>query len=420
MHTSSILIVSYTFPPSQGIGGRRWAKFAKLLKQKGHLVKVIAAWQHSKEESEWTKDISGLEHDITFIKSYYPEILGKRPGTISEKIRYRVALAYVKLFSKGNYYDKSIFWKKNLLDACRETIRENKIRNLICTIGPFRTSSFILELKSEFPDLNLILDYRDPWTNNLTSFGFELLSLKRLAYEKDLEKKVLETYDKILVVSSHMAPYLDEISNSTRSLNITEVTNGFDNDDFPSFRTEEKEKGTVKIVFAGTFYEKALHVFLHFLESLQKINADEKNLNLKKLRFIFLGQIATGMEKAFEQYPEHLQFIGRKKLSETYQEIASADFCALFLSDDLTYSMSTKFYEYMGMRKPIILFAKNHGPTARFLEENGLGIAIDFNNTYEQLVKILTPGYSVQLKNDQQANQFDVRQIVGRIEQLLN
>ena len=52
-----ILIISHTFPPYKGIGGRRWAKFAKELARRGHPVHVVhSAGSEDLMGSLWTDD----------------------------------------------------------------------------------------------------------------------------------------------------------------------------------------------------------------------------------------------------------------------------------------------------------------------------------------------------------------------------
>ena len=97
-----VLIICYTFPPYNGIGGRRWAKFAKYLEHDNCDVSVIAAKKQDTSQSPWTKDISSYQDNINYLDADYPLILQSNPKSILQKIRYRLALFYVKLFLKGN------------------------------------------------------------------------------------------------------------------------------------------------------------------------------------------------------------------------------------------------------------------------------------------------------------------------------
>ena len=48
-----ILLISYTFPPHPGIGGRRWAKFSKYLSKLNYIVHVIHVANPFDEDSLW-------------------------------------------------------------------------------------------------------------------------------------------------------------------------------------------------------------------------------------------------------------------------------------------------------------------------------------------------------------------------------
>ena len=53
-------IVSYTFPPSKEIGGRRWAKFSLNLANMGHEMTIICA-DNSTDVSWYEKEYPGIE-----------------------------------------------------------------------------------------------------------------------------------------------------------------------------------------------------------------------------------------------------------------------------------------------------------------------------------------------------------------------
>lgn len=382
-----VLIISYTFPPAPGIGGRRWAKFAKYLKRRGHIVKIIAASPKGKELSEWAADGNELRNDVYFIDSSYPESLGISPQSLKEKLRYRLSLLYARLKNPGNYYDKSNYWESQLLKECRKLIRWYKISTLICTVGPFRSSSFLLRLKHEFPQLKFIVDYRDPWTNNKTSFGFTTISPKRLRYEQALEERTIKEYDHITAVSSEMGEHFKKMLTPKEfSEKFTALPNGFDGDDFKPKNGQNKmtENHQLKIGFTGTFYNTSIHVFEKLVETVRLV--EEKYPDKKGyVKFVFAGHIPAAIKTYFDKQPHVFSFVGKKSLKETYSLLSDMDLCCLFLTDDMNYSFSTKFYEYLAMGKKIISFSKQQGSNGKFIEENELGISVDFENM-EQVI----------------------------------
>ena len=67
-----VLIVSYTFPPSPNVGGRRWSKLVRHLVESGNTVHVITAIPDSDGRYS-TKSSDGIT--VHRIDSGYPRIL---------------------------------------------------------------------------------------------------------------------------------------------------------------------------------------------------------------------------------------------------------------------------------------------------------------------------------------------------------
>ncbi|MBL7882701.1 MAG: hypothetical protein JNL69_01425, partial [Bacteroidia bacterium] len=160
-----ILLISYVFPPYPGIGGRRWAKFAKYLAKNGYTVHVICAKNPFKEVSLFMDDVANNSNiKIYPISGMYPKVLQKQSSfSIFDKLMYRFWKFFLQIIVKGSIYDKAIFWKKKMLKISTEVILENKIENIIVTGAPFRSVFYAADFKRRFAKINLIIDYRDPW-----------------------------------------------------------------------------------------------------------------------------------------------------------------------------------------------------------------------------------------------------------------
>src|SRR5438046_3814037 len=106
------------------------------------------------------------------------------------------------------------------------------------------------------------------------------------------------------------------------------------------------------------------------------------------LEFVFIGSIPLQLRNFFITAHSGFSYLGQKSLTETYELIAQADYCSLFVPDDINYSFSTKFYEYVALGKQIITFSRIKGNNADFIEKNRLGIAIDFETMDSGIVKL--------------------------------
>ena len=225
-----ILIINYYFPPYPGIGGRRWSKFAKYLARKGYIVHVVCASNpFPQEQSLYYDEVKSSGIVIHSLPANYPRILLGTPMTFLEKIKYRFFDMTLKIFSKGTPYDRAIFWKKNMLSKCRQIIEELNIKTVIVSGPPFRVNYYSVELKSIFPDIKLINDFRDPWTLGHI-FGMNNLSKKKMKYELYMEKQVMDASDIITVPIDSMVSHLKK-KYAEHVNKIVKLPHAFDEDE---------------------------------------------------------------------------------------------------------------------------------------------------------------------------------------------
>ncbi len=380
------LIVNFTFPPYPGIGGRRWAKFAKYLQRNNVDIEVIAARLLDSKTSPWLKDTVEYNNQITYVKPPYPRVMGTVPAGLLHKIKYKLALEFVKIrHGNYNYFDPSSRFGFRIKKRIESRLKKG-VKNVIVSCGPFHMAAEIIELKTHYPDVNFIVDFRDPWANNRTSFGFQTIGELRLQKEKELELKVIKGYDKVLSVSQQMNDYFIQISGENPQ-KFSTLPNGFDKDDF-NFNAEigNIRKDALQFVFTGTLYNKVMHVMQDLVAALLKIKAEKPEM-YAALKFDFYGQVPNWFSPVTAAVSDILKIHGEVELNEVYSKINESQICMLFLTDDLTYSRSTKFYEYIAAKKPIAVFSIG-GETGNYLAEKGAGYACNVGQLSEGLEAI--------------------------------
>lgn len=199
-----IYIVSHTFPPAPGIGGRRWAKFGKYLKRAGVRVHVLRA-AHRAEGSPWTEDVEGISQS-TYAHAF-PGVLDTAPTSLSGKIRYRLALLRNKLRSEGTPYDRALFDEKTFLSALRKGLERDRPDTLIVSAAPFLLLRYALKVRADFPDIRFVADLRDPWTSGST-YGYRTLRRKRKKFEARAEAEAVHGFDLVLTPWASLAEEL--------------------------------------------------------------------------------------------------------------------------------------------------------------------------------------------------------------------
>lgn len=354
-----IHVISFTFPPQSGIGGRRWAKFTKYFSKMGTHVEVFTTPVFT-EGSPWMADVPSSVR-IHRIKSGFPDVVRFGPKSILDKILYRFQVQRFRSRTQGNYYDHSTFWNKNLLPALERSL--NDVDILIATAGPFSYLHDLLKLKESHPNLKLVADFRDPWTNNKTAFGYDTLDLKRFQFEKQKERKVVQGFDLIVSVATPMTEYFKLLETKDQTEKFVTLPNGYDPNDFLKKPIPKMVNTKVTICFVGTLYGKT-QATLVSLASAMKGFQDQ-------IQFRFCGDMNAEAYHILRQC-ENVELMGKVDGKTAKETISQSDICLLLLTDDLTYSFSTKFCEYIQARKPIWIVS-NAGSTPDFVRENGIG-----------------------------------------------
>lgn len=407
----SILIISYIFPPTTGIGGRRWAKFAKYFQQNNAEVNVISV-KSSSQYSEWKSDVECLKDKTKFIHSNYPKILSSTSRSILARIYYRLAVFYVKLRVKGNYFDKFSLSRRLLLRETETAIKRYKVTHLIVTVAPFHGAYFVSQLISKYPDIIFIVDYRDPWLYNKTAYGFESLSAKRKTFEIEAERKVVEKFNYVISVSEYMTESFKKYYTQINSDKFLTFENGYDPQDGeiqlddPLFSNNE-----INIVFTGTLYNNSNRA----IEILRKVMLEfKRNSGMKNnIRWHFLGDVKKETIASLVLCGE-VVFYGKVEKSKALGAISKADVCLLILSDDIDYSFSTKFCEYVWFKKPILVIADSRSPTGRYVFNNRIGFHLHEGVSLEEFSDFFGEVKKLQLYRDFDLSYFSVQEIAKR------
>ena len=266
---NNLLIISYTFPPDNGIGGRRWAKMGKYIQKNGFEVFVLSAQFPSNAYSSWNHDVEKLS--VINFNSLYPKVLITSPGNLRAKICYRFWRFFLPLITKGTIYDKACLDKQIIIDKASTIITKHNIRNVVVTGAPFSILNYGTILKDSFPHLNLIADIRDPWTWG-SNYGFFNLNKKRIIYEQNLLETVVAKADFITVPAKAMQDFLQEKFENDR-LKIKILPHGIDTDDFQFLKKSYGRTG-IRFIYGGTLYEGIESMFEKLLKVSEK-NAEK-------------------------------------------------------------------------------------------------------------------------------------------------
>lgn len=387
-----VLIIAYFYPPCNLTAAARPAAWAKYLPEFGFKPLVITRnWQHpinspmDVSRPAGDKVITEEAGEATVIYMPYEGSLKDRLFARYGDSKYRIvrkALSFFELvmqnFSLSAIPFASIYYKaEELIKA------DPSIKRVVITANPFVAFFFGYKLKKRFPQIQWIADYRDDWsTSELTKEkGFLQNFIAHL--EASSERKWVGTASLLTTISPY---YRDKISRFT-GIPGKVLLNGFTEADMEKVLPAEKQDEFV-ITYNGTLYpSQNIEVFLAGF----KLAADKFKGRLNfRLNFPGLAFDRSQSErvKTFMAGYEALLNITERVPRQKVFDIQNASHAFLMVAHaGLKGIPSSKLYEYLCFRKPVIVCPDDKDIIHETLEDTGLGV---FCNTPEEVEQKLT------------------------------
>lgn len=366
---NKVLIISHTFPPSPGVGGRRWAKFAKYLtKLKWELSILTFKSKKKNEDSLWMKDVVSL-NDINFYNGWYPQILTKTKllGVI-DKLTYSIWRYVLPFFCMGNYYDRATFLKHNFTKQLDKVIIAKNIEKIIVSGAPFNLLYYTAKYIEKHNCLTFIADFRDPWTWG-QNYGIASISKRRKQIEKLKEAFVIDKASKVIVPTESMYDYL--VTNYPQKKDKFElIPHGYDPEGLV-IKENHNITENIKIAFIGELYNDVAHYF----EALSKgiLNAPIS------LSFFSPNDRYSTIFKNYDLLGNKVTYNKMIPPTDLFNLLKDFDYVLLIHPDYAKDYISTKFHELIYAKIPLLYIGKS-GLTSDFILANNLGLYLGSQN----------------------------------------
>lgn len=375
----NILLVCYGFPPNTGIGGRRWAKLARELANRGFNVEVInAKLPDEQKQSSWKKETDHPNIKVHSIPMNFPAIFLKQIKTLKDKVCYALTVKYMNFRLKGTIYDTTVFAEKTFLNKARELVKSCDIGTLIVTGAPFNLLYYSAKLRNYFPELKLIADYRDPWLDSV-NYGMPNLNEKRKRNEEDKQKVVFQNADFIVTPYQFMISEFEKTALDCHSVRseYKVLTHFYDSEDLKVNRQYVKRPDTdLKIIYGGALYSNTELVLKQFSKTLCDFEREspEKYNQLKITMYIRDFDQGSAIFKS-NSVVKVFPVIGK----EFFQKIQESDMPMVLLADYNKNYRTTKFMEYLPFKKPLFYIGPI-GEVAKYIDKNDLGYVFENGN----------------------------------------
>ena len=383
MTKTKVLIIAYYWPPAGGPGVQRWLKFVKYLPEFGiePVVYVPSNPSYPIVDETLLKEVS---EDITILKQPIKEpykfagfLSKKKSKTISKGIipekKKQTIVEKLLLFVRGNFFipDARKSWVKPSVRYLDTYIQDYNIKTVITTGPPHSMHLIGLELQ-KITGVKWISDFRDPWT----TIGYhKQLKLTNLAKQKHkaLEKKVLQTADKIIVTSDVTKRDFSKITKKP----IEVITNGYDVSNIKSPELDRK----FTLAHIGSLLSKRNPEVLW--QVLKELIAENESF-AQDLELHFVGSVSEYVLESLKSfnlsnYINNYSYVSHNKAIK-FQKKSQILLLIEIDSEETKCIIPGKLFEYMVSNRPILAIGPKGSDVESLINETNTGDYFYYNS----------------------------------------
>lgn len=384
---TNILIISYFYPPCSLTAAQRPAGWVKHLHSFGYRPIVLTRnWdvkiQTPKDQLVNAGSKIKVDTHVHYEVHYLPY-----KATIRDRL-YNSSFSFIRKCSKfftlrdqiGENFSNYFIPFANLYDYAVTIIPQKEIHAIIITANPFIQFRFGYLLHKRF-NIPWIADYRDDWTT--TELVTQRNVLERFVFRLHTyyEQKWVATSAMITSVSPY---YVKKISHFV-SIPGEAIYNGFE--DFTSIQTTASVNKFV-ITYNGTLYPsqdiegliRVVNMLISEFFSRIDVVVQFPGVAFDPIQAARIRGLVTGFEK-------HYLITDRISKQEVLRLQADSDVLLMLPHRGLKGIPSSKLYEYLSLRKPILCYPSDEDIIASVLTETKLGL---ITTDERQLKHVLT------------------------------
>jgi glycosyltransferase involved in cell wall biosynthesis len=382
-----ILVITYYWPPSGGVGAQRWLKFAKYLRNYDW-EPIIFTPENPDFDVKDTSGEKDVPDDIEVLKlpiwEPYQLFRSLKRNSKNTKLKQGLVLENsnkswfdkLSIWLRGNVIlpDPRRFWVRPAVAFLDNIIESNNI-DVVVTTGPPHSMHFIGQRIRKNHDVKWLADFRDPWSHWDLLDKLKTSSFARRLHKK-WERRVLLNADFTLLTSKRQARQFKELG----AQKVGCITNGYDEDDCPEFMNVASSKFVLSHI--GLLNEmrnpKAL---LNALEELCNENSDFcENLELR-LGGIISESIIENINKSssLNNCTTILDYVPH---SDIYKEYERATILLLILNntDNSNWILPAKLFEYIYTKKPVLMLGEIESDAADITHSFQENKVVEFND----------------------------------------
>jgi len=385
-----ILIITYYWPPSGGIGVLRCLKFAKYLSRLGWEITVFTVENghypyidHSNDK-DIPENIKVIRTKIWEPYHLYKKLSGSKDelnvnNIFSSTNKKRGWFYHFSVWIRSNFFipDARARWVDPSVNYLTKYLNENRVDVILSNGPPHSNTRIATLLKKKFKGIKWHADFQDPWSQ---VDYFSQLHLTKWAVKKhyQMEQEVFKYADSISIVSKTWKRDLEKIGAS----DVQVLEWGFDPEDYDDIKVKLDAKFTITHSGIMGYDRNPTQLFKVLDELIQENEGFKNHFSLK-----IIGEIDSSVLENIKRFnlTKYCDFRGFVTRDIAIQETFNSHVLLLLLNQQVNAAgrIPGKLFEYLASRRPIILIGPKNSDSENIVHNTHSGQSFVYDNQIE-------------------------------------
>ncbi|MCP4121693.1 MAG: glycosyltransferase family 4 protein, partial [Bacteroidetes bacterium] len=245
---------------------------------------------------------------------------------------------------------------------------------IVATGEPFILLKYASMLSRRY-SIPWIADYRDGWNTNQEKKSLSLVNKIQLWMHRRFEASLLKN---VSMATTAAPAYSDALQNLPYfSYPVKTIFNGYDNHTIDNLVPTLQHTDLFEIAYAGIFYDyQQVETFL----SGYQMFIEQHQLKPNQTKAVFYGiEFYDGMKQrlyANESLRPYIRSTARLPYNEVLNELQKAH-VLLILSQKGANWLSAKLFDYMAVKRKVLLVENDHGILESIIQECNAGVTAE-------------------------------------------
>jgi glycosyltransferase involved in cell wall biosynthesis len=265
-----------------------------------------------------------------------------------------------------------VVWTPFAIHAARRIIAKHAITTVLVNLPPYSCLYIANAIKRRFPNVKLILDFRDEWIDNYLAVFDSAASNYKLRLAHKLEREAVSRADYVTAVTRSQLKQIHDRYPEQPQAKFVYAPNGYDPVLYSRFSRRKKAAGKMVVSYFGTVYANETYdPILNYLDVVDELPAVIRDA----IETRFIGRVAREAASFLEGRKSAVRRLGFMPKHEAIGYLAESDYNLVVSGNPTTHA--GKLFDYLAMGTPIIALCPVDGEMAQVLRETRAGWCVN-------------------------------------------